>query len=118
MIAHCERSADRFAILDRGMGGHHRTFDPSTIMPLAQRPEFGARHGLALTSRGLRFQSALQRPVPFRRPAISPASTPITTHIRGVFKAPANEPHRLGSRPAVTLTDDEQGPLNEHGQSM
>ena len=110
MIDHCEKMQDRFAILD----------------PLA-----GASSADIVGQRGLVSSDGGYAALYYPRIAIDnpfedgPLTIPPSGHMagvyartddrRGVHKAPANEALRAALSLERTLTDDEQGPLNEQG---
>jgi uncharacterized protein len=108
MIAHCEKMQDRFAILDP-----QRNAAPSDIK---------TQRGLVSSDRGF---GALYYPrIVITNPvAEGNLTVPPSGHIagvyarvdnaRGVHKAPANETIHRVLELERTLTDDEQGPLNE-----
>lgn len=112
MIAHCEKMQDRFAILD-----------PQRNASIA---EIKTQRGPLLSDRGY---GALYYPwIEISNPnpeASGRIKVPPSGHLAGVFarsddergvhKAPANEIIRGALALERTLTDDEQGPLNEEG---
>jgi phage tail sheath protein FI len=116
MIAHCEKMQDRFAILDP---------QPNATPDLTTTPGgIGAQRNLVNSDRGF---AALYYPWIFiSNPVVAgQIKVPPSGHIagiyartdftRGVHKAPANEPMSGVLALERTLTDDEQGPLNETG---
>jgi uncharacterized protein len=116
MISHCEKMQDRFAILDPQLNA---TPDPTTTSG-----GIGAQRNLVNSDRGF---AALYYPwISISNPvATGQIKVPPSGHIagvyartdttRGVHKAPANEPISGVLSLERTLTDDEQGPLNEKG---
>ena len=116
MILHCEKMQDRFAILD---SQPNATPDPTTTPG-----GIGAQRNLVSSDRGF---AALYYPWIFisNPVATGQIKVPPSGHIagvyartdttRGVHKAPANEPMSGVLALERTLTDDEQGPLNETG---
>lgn len=115
-IAHCEKMQDRFAILD---SQPNATPDPTTTPG-----GIGAQRNLVSSDRGF---AALYYPWIFISNPVATGliKVPPSGHIagvyartdttRGVHKAPANEQLLRVLALERTLTDDEQGPLNEKG---
>jgi uncharacterized protein len=114
MVAHCERKQDRFAILDCAKP------DPADVTfsnVAAQRSGLNSDAGYA----ALYFPwIAITNPFAAGQITVPPSGHLAGVYANndtnfGVFKAPANE--SIGSALAlpVTVTDDEQGPLNEQG---
>jgi hypothetical protein len=113
MIAHCEKMQDRFAILDPG-----RNFDTTAIR--TQRDLLNSDGGFAAL-----YYPRIVGPDPLGSGRlIMPPSGHIaglyarTDNDRGVFKAPANDTLRGVLDLERTLTDGEQGPLNEVGVNV
>lgn len=114
MVAHCEHKQDRFAILDCAKP------DPTDVTfsnVSAQRGGLNSDAGYA----ALYFPwIAITNPF-----AAGQISVPPSGHLAGVyanndtnfgvFKAPANEDVTSALALPATVTDDEQGPLNEQG---
>ncbi len=115
MIAHCEKVLNRFAILDPAWEDTTKAFDPSAIM--AQRNNLSSERGMA----SLYYPwIAISNPLGSGRVLVPPSGHLAGVYAnndntRGVFKAPANEPIVSALDLSRTLTDDEQGPLNEMG---
>lgn len=115
-ITHCEKMQDRFAILDPQPNA---TPDPTTTPG-----GIGAQRNLVNSDRGF---AALYYPWIFisNPVAAGQIKVPPSGHIagiyartdftRGVHKAPANESMSGVLALERTLSDDEQGPLNETG---
>ncbi len=113
MIAHCEKMQDRFAILDPGLN-----VDPDGIK--AQRDLLNSDGGYAAI-----YYPRIVIPDPLGggRVTIPPSGHVAglyarTDNDRGVFKAPANDALRGVVDLERTLTDGEQGPLNESGVNV
>jgi uncharacterized protein len=110
MIAHCEKMQDRFAILDAGPG-----LSPNEVR--AQRGLISSDGGYA----ALYYPwVAIANPVGPGRITVPPSGHIAGVYARvddtrGVHKAPANETMRGVLALERTLSDDEQGPLNEQG---
>ena len=110
MILHCEAMQDRFAILDPVAASA-----PADIA--AQRGAVNSDGGYA----ALYYpRIVIDNPVADGELTIPPSGHMAgvyarTDDRRGVHKAPANEAVRAAIRLERTLTDDEQGPLNEQG---
>lgn len=114
MVAHCEHKQDRFAILDCAKPD---PVDVTFSKVEAQRSSLNSDAGYA----------ALYFPwIGITNPfAAGQIFVPPSAHIAGVyanndtnfgvFKAPANEDITSALSLAATVTDDEQGPLNEEG---
>jgi len=111
MIAHCEKMQDRFAILDPLPNA-----TPSNGL-LTQRNNLSSDNGYA----ALYYPwIVIANPVAAGRIKVPPSGHVAgvcarTDGTRGVHKAPANEPIRGVLELERTLTDDEQGPVNENG---
>ena len=113
MIAHCEKLQDRFPILD----------PPANFAP----KDITAHRNLLASDRGY---GALYYPrIYISNPAGGdPLMIPPSGHVAGVYartddekgvhKAPANEAVRGVLRLERTLSDDQQGPLNEQGVNV
>lgn len=113
MVAHCEKMKDRFALLDAQAN--------------ATTAAIGTQRGLLSSDNGY---GALYYPwISVANPIASGRITvPPSGHIAGVFartddargvhKAPANEVIRSALALERTLTDDEQGPLNDQGVNV
>lgn len=113
MIAHCEKMQDRFAVLDPARGA-----DPTTIR--GQRDLLNSDGGYAAI-----YYPRIVIPDPLGngRATIPPSGHVAglfarTDNDRGVFKAPANDTLRGVVDLESTLTDGEQGPLNENGVNV
>ena len=113
MIDHCEKMQDRFAILD----------PLPKLEPLADDGILGQRRTVG-SDRGFGAlyypQIIISDPVGPGRVQVAPSGHIAgiyarTDTTRGVSKAPANESMRGVLALEQTLTDDEQGPLNEQG---
>ncbi|HEX5085210.1 MAG TPA: phage tail sheath subtilisin-like domain-containing protein [Blastocatellia bacterium] len=113
MIAHCEKMQDRFAILDPG-----RNIDPTGAQ--TQRDLLNSDGGYA----ALYYpRIVIPDPLGNGRVTIPPSGHVAglyarTDNDRGVFKAPANDTLRGVVDLERTLTDGEQGPLNEIGVNV
>jgi phage tail sheath protein FI len=114
MIAHCEQKQDRFAILDCAKP------DPTDITfsnVSAQRSALNSDNGYA----ALYFPwIAITNPFAAGQIVVPPSGHLAGVYANndnnfGVFKAPANEDITSALALPVTLTDDEQGPLNTQG---
>lgn len=110
MIDHCESMQDRFAILDPAAG--------------AAPADIATQRGLVSSDGGYGAlyypRIVIDNPVADGELTIPPSGHMAgvyarTDDRRGVHKAPANEAVRAAIRLERTLTDDEQGPLNEQG---
>lgn len=114
MVAHCELKQDRFAILDPAKP------DPTDITfsnIQAQRSSLNSDNGYAAL-----YFPWIAITNPFAKGQII---VPPSGHLAGVygnndsnfgvFRAPANEQITTALAVQITLTDDEQGPLNEQG---
>lgn len=113
MIAHCEKMQDRFAILDPG-----RNVDPTGIR--TQRDLLNSDGGYAAMYYP---RIKISDPLGNGRVVIPPSGHIAglyarTDNDRGVFKAPANDTLREVLDLERTLTDGEQGPLNENGVNV
>jgi Bacteriophage tail sheath protein len=113
MIAHCEKMQDRFAVLDPG-----RNIDTTDIR--TQRDLLNSDGGFAAFYYPRIF---ISDPLGNGRVAIPPSGHIAglyarTDNDRGVFKAPANDTLRGVVDLERTLTDGEQGPLNEVGVNV
>jgi hypothetical protein len=106
---------NRFAILDPAWEDTTKAFDPSAIM--AQRNNLSSARGMA----SLYYPwIAISNPLGSGRVLVPPSGHLAGVYAnndntRGVFKAPANEQIVSALDLSRTLTDDEQGPLNEMG---
>lgn len=114
MIAHCEHKQDRFAILDcTKPDPKDITFNNLT----AQRSGLNSDAGYA----ALYFPwVAITNPFAAGQLLVPPSGHLAGVYANndtnfGVFKAPANEDVTSALALPVTVTDDEQGPLNEQG---
>ncbi len=114
MIAHCEKMQDRFAILDsRQMTPTTATFDAV----VNQRQNLNSDGGYG----ALYFPwIAISNPIASGRIFVPPSGHTAgvfanSDNIFGVDRAPANEPITSALAVEVTVTDDEQGPLNDLG---
>jgi Bacteriophage tail sheath protein len=113
MIAHCEKMQDRFAVLDPG-----RNIDPAGAQ--TQRDLLNSDGGYA----ALYYpRIVIPDPLGNGRVTIPPSGHVAglyarTDNDRGVFKAPANDTLRGVVDLERTLTDGEQGPLNEIGVNV
>jgi phage tail sheath protein FI len=114
MVAHCEHKQDRFAILDCAKP------DPADITfnnVSAQRSALNSDNGYA----ALYFPwIAITNPFAAGQILVTPSGHLAGVYANndtnfGVFKAPANEDITSALALPVTVTDDEQGPLNEQG---
>jgi phage tail sheath protein FI len=114
MVAHCEHKQDRFAILDCAQP------DPADITfskVAAQRSALNSDNGYA----ALYFPwIAITNPFAAGQILVPPSGHLAGVYANndtnfGVFKAPANEDVTSALALPVTVTDDEQGPLNEQG---
>ena len=113
MIAHCEKMQDRFAILDPG-----RNVDTTGIR--TQRDLLNSDGGYAAIYYP---RCVIPDPLGNGRVAIPPSGHIAglyarTDNDRGVFKAPANDILRGVVDLERTLTDGDQGPLNEVGVNV
>jgi hypothetical protein len=114
MVAHCEKMQDRFAILDPRPGAN-----PSNGI-VTQRNLVSSDGGYA----ALYYPRVLiTNPVADGRLTAPPSGHIAglyarTDNNRGVHKAPANDTLRGVLALERTLTDDEQGPLNEIGVNV
>lgn len=114
MVAHCEKMQDRFAILDPLPKA-----TPSNGL-LTQRNNLSSDSGYA----ALYYPwIVIANPVAAGRIKVPPSGHVAgvfarTDGTRGVHKAPANEPIRGVLELERTLTDDEQGPVNESGVNV
>jgi phage tail sheath protein FI len=114
MVAHCEKMQDRFAILDPRPGA-----TPSNGI-VSQRNLVSSDGGYA----ALYYPRVLiTNPVADGRLTAPPSGHIAglyarTDNNRGVHKAPANDTLRGVLALERTLTDDEQGPLNEIGVNV
>ncbi|MDZ7268446.1 MAG: phage tail sheath subtilisin-like domain-containing protein [candidate division KSB1 bacterium] len=111
MIAHCEKMQDRFAILDPLPNA-----TPSNGL-LTQRNNLSSDNGYAALYYPWIY---IANPVASGRIKVPPSGHVAgvyarTDGTRGVHKAPANEPIRGVLELERTLTDEEQGPVNENG---
>jgi phage tail sheath protein FI len=114
MVAHCEKMKDRFAILDP------LPYDPSAL-PFStivnQRQGLNSDGGYA----ALYFPwISISNPLAAGRILVPPSGHTAGVYANsdntfGVFRAPANESITSALDLEVTVTDDEQGPLNEQG---
>ena len=114
MVAHCEKMGDRFAILDPVPNA-----TPSNGI-VAQRNLVSSDRGFA----ALYYPRVIiTNPVADGRVTVPPSGHIAglyarTDNNRGVHKAPANDNLRGVLALERTLTDDEQGPLNEIGVNV
>jgi phage tail sheath protein FI len=114
MVAHCEKMQDRFAILDPVLNA-----TPSNGI-VTQRNLISSDGGYA----ALYYPRVLiTNPVADGRLTVPPSGHIAglyarTDNNRGVHKAPANDTLRGVLALERTLTDDEQGPLNEIGVNV
>lgn len=113
MIAHCEKMQDRFAILDPLPMPNPPSFD--TIN--AQRQSVNSDGGYA----ALYFPwISISNPIASGRILVPPSGHLAGVYANsdnnfGVFRAPANESIVSALALEATVSDDEQGPLNEQG---
>lgn len=113
MVAHCEKMKDRFAILDS------LPYDPSQLFTTVvnQRQNLNSDGGYA----ALYFPwISISNPLAAGRILVPPSGHTAGVYANsdntfGVFRAPANESIVSALDLEVTVTDDEQGPLNEIG---
>ena len=114
MVAHCEHKQDRFAILDCAKP------DPSDITfskVAAQRSALNSDNGYA----ALYFPwIAITNPFAAGQILVPPSGHLAGVYANndtnfGVFKAPANEDITSALALPITVTDDEQGPMNDQG---
>ncbi len=117
MVAHCEHKQDRFAILDCAKP------DPSDVTfskVAAQRSALNSDNGYA----ALYFPwIAITNPFAAGQILLPPSGHLAGVYANndtnfGVFKAPANEDITSALALPITVTDDEQGPLNEQGVNI
>jgi len=117
MVAHCEHKQDRFAILDCAKP------DPSDVTfskIAAQRSALNSDNGYA----ALYFPwIAITNPFAAGQILLPPSGHLAGVYANndtnfGVFKAPANEDVTSALALPITVTDDEQGPLNEQGVNI
>jgi uncharacterized protein len=113
MINHCQKLQDRFAVLDSQANA-----DNTSI--LTQRGLVSSDNGY-----GALYYPwiAVANPIGSGRITVPPSGHIAgvyarTDDSRGVHKAPANEPIRSALGLARTLTDSEQGPLNDQGVNV
>jgi uncharacterized protein len=113
MVAHCEKMQDRFAVLDA-----RKDLDPAGIK--TQRSGLSSDGGYA----ALYYPwIKIANPIGPGRLTIPPSGHLAGVYARvddarGVHKAPANEAMRGVLALERTLSDDEQGPLNEQGVNV
>lgn len=113
MVAHCEKMKDRFAILD----SLAMPSPPSFTTVINQRQNLNSDGGYA----ALYFPwISISNPVASGRILVPPSGHTAGVYANsdtnfGVFRAPANESIVSALDLETTVTDDEQGPLNEIG---
>ena len=114
MVAHCEKMKDRFAIIDCTEVAASTT-DFSSLK--AQRQSLSSNNGYG----AFYFPwIAISNPLGSGQIFVPPSGHMAGVYANndnnfGVFKAPANEQIANALGTEVAVTDDEQGPLNEHG---
>jgi phage tail sheath protein FI len=111
MVAHCEKAANRFAVLDPRQGSK-----PSNGI-VTQRNNLTSDRGFAALYYPWIY---ISNPLGSGRILVPPSGHVAgiyanNDNTRGVFKAPANEPITSALDLEEVLTDDENGPLNEKG---
>lgn len=113
MVAHCEKMKDRFAILDPLPMPNPTSFD--TINNQRQNLNSDGGYG------ALYFPwISISNPIAKGRILVPPSGHVAGVYANsdnnfGVFRAPANESIVSALDLETTVTDDEQGPLNEQG---
>ncbi len=115
MVAHCENVVNRFAILDPLWDDPAKPLDTTQIV--AQRSGISSDRGMASLYYPWIF---ISNPLGSGQVLVPPSGHiagvyASNDNTRGVFKAPANEPIVSALDLAHSLTDDENGPLNEMG---
>ena len=115
MVDHCQKKQDRFAILDS------LPYDAAAVPPYAtvtnQRQNLNSDSGYA----ALYFPwISISNPLASGRILVPPSGHTAGVYSNndntfGVFKAPANESITSALALETTVTDDEQGPLNDLG---
>ncbi len=116
MVAHCEKMQDRFAVLDPLPMPNPPGPDPFSTIKI-QRQNLNSDGGYA----ALYFPwISISNPLASGRILVPPSGHTAGVYANsdttfGVFRAPANESIVSALDLETTVTDDEQGPLNEIG---